>query len=169
MQMTEMKERHLPKVLAIYNYYVVNTTISFHTEPLSLDEMQQNTWNGHPRFKSYVMEEAGGMIGYALLAQHKNKQAYDVTAEITIYISPDHVGRQLGAEAVGFLEEQARQLGFHALVATICTENERSIRLFERLGYEKSAYFREVGRKFDRWLDVVSYQKIIGESKCTAE
>ncbi|WP_138754112.1 GNAT family N-acetyltransferase [Paenibacillus sinopodophylli] len=76
-------------------------------------------------------------------------------------MGPDHVGKKVGTAAVQFLEAKARELGFHVLIATICTENERSISLFERLGDEKAAQFKEIGQKFGRWLNIASYQKII--------
>lgn len=165
MRIIEIEERHLLKVLEIYNYYVTNTTVSFHTRELSLDEIRKNVMNGNSRYKTYVIEDQDLIIGYALLTQYKNKQAYDVTAEISIYINPDHLGRRIGTDAIRFLETKARELRFHVLIATICTENERSIRLFERLGYEKCAHFKKIGYKFDRWLDIASYQKIISECK----
>lgn len=161
LQIIEIEEQHLQKVLEIYNYYVIHSTVSFHTVELTLDEMRHTVLNGNPRYKTYILEDAGLTIGYALLTQHKNKQAYDVTAEVTVYLDPDHLGKRAGTMAITFLETKARELGFHVLVATICTENERSIRMFERLGYEKSAHFKEIGNKFGRWLDIASYQKII--------
>lgn len=162
MQLIEVSEQHLAQLQTIYNYYVSHTTVSFHTEELTLDEMRSNVMNGQPRYQTYVIEEQDAIIGYALLTQHKNKQAYDGTAEVTIYIAPDYLGSGIGTKAISSLELQAKVLGFHVLVATICTENERSIRLFERLGYEKCAHFKEVGYKFGRRLDIASYQKIIG-------
>ncbi|GKS13508.1 hypothetical protein YDYSY3_45080 [Paenibacillus chitinolyticus] len=61
---------------------------------------------------------------------------------------------------VQVLSGDKRYRTYDALVATIRTENERSIRLFERLGYQKCAHFKEIGRKFDRCLDIASYQKL---------
>ncbi|WP_127507210.1 GNAT family N-acetyltransferase [Paenibacillus humicus] len=164
MIMKPIEERHLRQALHTYNHYVLNTTISFHTEALSLEEMRANVMGGDPRYRTYIIEEEGAYVGYALLTRHKNKQAYDTTAEITIYLDPNHRGKGTGSRAVASLEEKAAGLGFHMLVATVCTENERSIALFERLGYEKCAHFRQVGRKFGRWLDIASYQKIVGSS-----
>ncbi|WP_029192538.1 GNAT family N-acetyltransferase [Paenibacillus harenae] len=163
MHFIEIEEHHLSRVLTIYNYYVTNTTVSFHAKELSLDEMRNHVMHGNPRYKTYVIHDQDSMVGYALLTQHKNKQAYDVTAEVSIYIDPDQLGKRLGTEAIAFLETKAKQLGFHTLIATICTENERSIRLFERYGYEKCALFKEVGYKFNRRLDIASYQKIISD------
>ncbi len=157
----EIEEKHLPQIRNIYNYYVENTTISFHTEPLTLGEIRANVMHPNPKYNSYVILEAEEIKGYILTTQHKNKQAYDVTAEVTIYLDPNQLGQGVGSKAITFLEEQGRANGFHVLIATICTENERSIRLFERHGYMKCAHFKEIGYKFGRRLDIASYQKII--------
>ncbi|UQZ36266.1 GNAT family N-acetyltransferase [Paenibacillus sp. PK3_47] len=159
---TEIGEEHLEDVLDIYNYYVMNTTVSFHTEPQTLQEMRQAVLNGDHRFKSYAIVQDGSMRGYVLIARHKNKQAYDTSGEISIYLRPGQGGRGLGGEALSFIEEQAAELGFLVLVATVCADNEPSRRLFLKHGYEQSALFREIGYKFGRWLDIVSYQKIVG-------
>lgn len=160
---TEIREEHLAEVLDIYNYYVLNTTVSFHTDPLSLDEMRLAVLNNDARFKSYVIQCDGEMQGYVLITRHKNKQAYDSSGEISVYLKPDCTGRRVGQAALSFIERRAAELDFHVLVATVCSENERSRNLFLRNGYEQSAYFKEIGSKFGRRLDIASYQKIIGK------
>lgn len=55
----EITEEHLAGVLDIYNYYVLNTTVSFHTDPQTLMQMRQSVLNGDPRFKSYVLLQDG--------------------------------------------------------------------------------------------------------------
>jgi phosphinothricin acetyltransferase len=157
----EIKEEHLQEVADIYNYYVEHTTVSFHTEPLNLEEMREAVMKVSSLYFTYIIQHNGTMIGYVLLTQHKNKQAYDTCAEVTIYLKPGSVGHGVGSIALTFIEEKARERGFHVLVATICKENERSASLFEKHGYVQCAHFKEVGFKFDRWLDIVSYQKII--------
>jgi L-amino acid N-acyltransferase YncA len=158
----EITDEHLAGVLDIYNYYVLNTTVSFHTEPQSLAQMRQSVLNGDPRFKSYVLLRDGELQGYVLITRHKNKEAYDTSGEVSIYLKPGCGGQGLGGQSLRFIEERAAGLGFHVLVATVCADNEPSRRLFARHGYEQSALFKEIGRKFGRWLDIVSYQKIIG-------
>ncbi|WP_458118828.1 N-acetyltransferase family protein [Paenibacillus sp. Z6-24] len=165
-QFETVQEQHLPSILSIYNYYVLHTTVSFHTEPLSLEQMRTQLMNVPSHYKSYIIrdnEAPADIAGYILVTPHKSKQAYDTTAEVTIYLHPYHTGKGLGSQALRFLEEEASGSGFHVLVATVCTENVNSIRLFERHGYEKCAHFRQIGRKFDRWLDIASYQKIMEE------
>lgn len=155
----EIGEEHMAVATEIYNHYVLNTTVSFHTEPLTVEEMTRNTLNPDPRFASYAILQDGEMQGYILITRHKNKQAYDVTGEISVYLKPEATGRQLGRPALAFIEREAAENGFHMLVATICSENGPSRNFFERNGYEQSAYYREIGRKFGRWLDIVVYQK----------
>jgi phosphinothricin acetyltransferase len=71
----------------------------------------------------------------------------------------------LGGSIVAFLEKTAvsRQIG--VILASISGENTASIRLFEKMGYEKCAHYKEVGEKFGRLLDVVDYQKILKSKK----
>ncbi|WP_248926854.1 GNAT family N-acetyltransferase [Paenibacillus hamazuiensis] len=157
----EITDEHLEEVAGIYNYFVENTTITFHTECVSVQEMRESVIHPNPRFKSFVVEQDGAIAGYVLIAQHKKKQAYDTSGEVTIYLKPDCVGAGIGAKALQFIEDVARQNGFHVLVVTICTENERSMRLFEKNGYRQCAHFKEIGRKFGRWLDIATYQKIL--------
>jgi L-amino acid N-acyltransferase YncA len=169
MLILELEENHLAKVLSIYNYYIAHTTVSLHTVELSLDEIRNYLVSRNPRYKTYVIEDDGLVIGYALFTQHKNREAYDRTAELAIYLDPLFIGNKVGPKVITFLEEKAREAGYHVLIATICSENERSIRLFERLGYAKCAHFREGGYQFDRGLDRTSYQKILKDKRVTIQ
>jgi L-amino acid N-acyltransferase YncA len=157
----EIKEEDLREVADIYNYYVQHTTVSFHTEALTLEEMREAVMRVSSIYSTYIIRLDGKITGYVLLTQHKNKQAYDACAEVTIYLKSGTIGQGIGSKALTFLEEKAKERGFHVLVATICSENERSASLFEKYGYVQCAHFKEVGFKFGRRLDIVSYQKII--------
>ncbi|WP_240661953.1 GNAT family N-acetyltransferase [Paenibacillus xylanexedens] len=161
MTFEEVTEQHLPEIREIYNYYVMNTTISFHKEELDLDQIKSSVMNKDTRYKTYVIFENNQMMGYVLITQYKSKQAYDICGEVTIYLKPDILGKGLGKQALRFIEKVAKEQGFHTLIATICMENTRSKSLFERNGYEQCALFKEIGYKFDRKLDIGSFQKIL--------
>lgn len=158
----ELKEEHLPEVSEIYNYYIVNTTVTFHMHELSADEMRDIVFFDSDKYKSFIIKQDEKVCGYVILAQYKKREAYDGTAEVTVYLKDDCCGRGIGSMAVRFVEQHAREKGFHALLAFICGENVKSIALFEKNGYFKCAHYKEIGRKFGRLLDVVSYEKIIG-------
>jgi phosphinothricin acetyltransferase len=78
-----------------------------------------------------------------------------------VYLSHENIGKGIGNAALRYIEEFAKGRGFHTLIATICGDNDKSIKVFVRNGYEKCAHFKQVGRKFGQWLDVVAYQKIL--------
>lgn len=157
----EICEEHIKVVADIYNYFVTNTTVSFHTEQVTISEMRESVINSNPRFKSFVIDYNEKIVGYVLITQHKKKQAYDVSAEVTIYLNPNYVGKGIGGKALKFIESVAFTNGFHVLVATICSENGNSRYLFEKNGYYQCAHFKEIGMKFERRLDIYTYQKII--------
>ncbi len=157
----ELKEEYLPEVASIYNYYVLNTSATFHAHPLSTDEMRELVFFESPRYKTYAIVDDHTLFGYLIITQHKKREAYDGTAEVTIYLKPEYTGKGIGSPALRFAEEVAKKFGIHVLVATICGENNMSIKLFEKNGFVKCAHYKEVGKKFGQWLDVVAYQKII--------
>lgn len=156
-----INQQHLNEIKEIYNYYVANTTISFHTVELDIDEIKASVMNKNPRYTSYVIYQEYEIKGYVLITQYKSKQAYDICGEVTIYLKPDCLGQGLGRQALHFIEGVAREQGFHTLIATICMENSRSKSLFEQNGYEQCALFKEIGYKFDRKLDIGSFQKML--------
>jgi L-amino acid N-acyltransferase YncA len=161
LEFKEISDEYLPEVLKIYNYFVLNTTVSFHTEARTLAEIKESVMSKNPRYPTYMIEQENEIKGYVLITQHKNRQAYEGTGEVTIYLKPECGGQGIGGRALAFIEEIARKIGFHVLIATICTENERSKTLFEKNGYTQAAHFKEIGYKFGRRLDIWSYQKMM--------
>ncbi|SET11292.1 phosphinothricin acetyltransferase [Natronincola peptidivorans] len=154
-------EEDIPKLLEIYNHYVLNTTATFHVKALTQGEMRDIVLFEDPKYQTLVIMEGEDIIGYVILGQHKRREAYDTTGEVSVYLSPNLVGRGVGSMALREIEAFAKIKSFHVLTATICATNQKSIKLFERNGYVKCAHYKEVGKKFDKWLDSVVYQKIL--------
>ena len=148
-------------LLPVYNYYVRTSTATFHTEEIDETTFRGLLFPGYPRYDSWAVVVEGKAVGYVILARYKPREAYDGTAEVTIYLDPAFSAKGLGSAALTFVEARAREREFHNLLAIICGENTASIRLFEKHGYKQCAHYHEVGRKFGRWLDVVSYEKLL--------
>ena len=159
MTLKPLAETDFPIVKEIYDWYIVNSTATFHTEPIAIDELKSFIYVGDARFRSFLVMMDGQTVGYSYLTRYKNRQAYDRTAEITLYLKHDLVGKGIGTEVVTQMEEIARQGGLKTLLAIVTGENDKSIRLFEKNGYEKCAHFKRVGEKFGRVLDVLGFQK----------
>lgn len=157
-----VQETHIPVLLDIYNWYIANSTATFHMNPLPMREFHEMLMATDDRFltTSRSIRCDGILCGYVYFAPYKKREAYRKSSEITIYLHPDQVGKGIGRLAVAEMEKIARDNGVHTLLSVICGENEGSIALFEKTGYEKVAHMKEVGMKFGRLLDVVIYQKI---------
>lgn len=161
LEFNKLTPEELPAVLDIYTYYIENSTATFHMHPLSLDEMRGIVFFEDPKYRTFTIKMDGELCGYVLLTRYKPREAYDGTAEVTVYLKPEYTGRGMGEEAIRFIEKFARQKQFHVLVAIITGGNSPSIRAFEKNGFVKCAHFKEMGKKFGRLLDVVAYQKIL--------
>lgn len=145
----------------IYNHAVLNTTATFDTEPV--DAKSRRTWLSKrgPEHPVVVAEEGGSVVGWAALSPWSDRCAYRSSVELSVYVAPDRLRRGIGRALAEHLLTLAPSLGVHAVLARICTENATSIALVERLGFEPCGVQREVGRKFDHWLDVAVYEMIV--------
>lgn len=148
-------------LLPVYNHYVRTDTATFHTQEIDEATFRALLFPGYPRYDSWVLWSEGRRVGYVILARYKPREAYDGSAEVTIYLDPSFPGKGAGSAALAFVEARARERQFHNLLAIICGENTASIKLFEKFGYTKCAHYHEVGKKFGRWLDVVSYERLL--------
>ena len=147
----------------VYNHYVENSTATFQTEPVTPAEWAAEATGGEPgRHGAWAIEHDGTFAGYVLVTPFKARCAYRDTAEVTVYLAPEQVGRGLGRDALAHIDAHAATAGLHALLAVVCAENTTSLTAFERAGYERVAHLREVGNKFDRLLDVVYLEKVVG-------
>lgn len=147
----------------IYDYYILNSTATFHTEKIIIQELKEAIFTDHPVYKSYLIETSGTICGFCYYTWYKKRQAYNRTSEVTIYLKPEFHGKGIGKITLDFLEKDSFKNGIKVLIGIITGENEASIHLFEKAGYEKCAHFKQVGEKFGRILDVVAYQKIVIE------
>lgn len=148
-------------IAAIYNEYIVGTTISFEQRPLTTDEMSERISAISSSYPYFVCEDAGNVVGYCYAHAWKERAAYKHTYETTIYISPAHHGKGIGRLLMERLIETCHNAGCHSLIACITGDNQPSIRFHEQLGFRRASLFHQVGRKFGRWLDVVDYELLL--------
>lgn len=155
----DVQQADLPMLADILNYYVLNTTVTFHKEPLKAEDMAEKVFFSQPYYICFSIMVAGHVIGYCAVSQWKKQEAYRNTAEINIYLHPDYTGKGIGSFAIKHLEDFAKKNDIHNLIAGLCSENTPSKSLFEKNGYDHCATFQKVGNKFGRVLDVIYLQK----------
>ncbi len=150
-------------IVEIYNYYVLNTEISFEEDAVSVEEMGGRIEEKIKKFPWIAYVEGGELLGYAYAGQWKERSAYRHTVEDTIYVRAGEVGRGIGRKLFeGLLEELAKDKEVHAIMGVIALPNEKSVLMHERNGFIKAAHFREVGFKNNKWIDVGYWEKVMG-------
>ena len=152
----------LPQVLAIYNHYVANSTVTFDEHPLALSDLRSKFDQVRGLgFPFLVAESPGGQVlGYAYVFPWKLRAAYRFTVESSIYLGPAATGKGLGRVLMAELLDQCRQAGIREIVAVIADQGaEASVALHHGFGFTEIGRLGRVGYKFDRWLGTILMQK----------
>jgi phosphinothricin acetyltransferase len=152
-----------PAICGIYNYYIVNTAITFEEDPISSAEMDRRIRDVTANYPWFVREEGGEILAYAYVNKWKERAAYRYAAELSIYVQHGKVGQGIGGKLFAHLLEAVKQTEIHALVSGITMPNERSISLHEKFGFRKIAQFNEIGFKLNTWLDVGYWELVLSE------
>jgi phosphinothricin acetyltransferase len=162
MQIRDAVESDLPGLLAIYNDVIATSTAVYAYVPVTLEDRTQwwhtRVGQGYPVL---VAVNESGVLGFSTFGDFRPWPGYRFTIEHSVHVRADCRGQGVGRELVKALFPRASALGKHVMIAGVDAANEASIRFHERLGFEKTAHLREVGHKFDRWLDLVFLQRWI--------
>jgi len=152
----------IPGILAIYNDAVLHTTASYDYEPTTL-EARTAWYEAHmqQRMPIFVAEDGGAIVGWSALHPYHPRIGYRYTVENSVYVAAERRGQGIGRTLLAPLIARARELGIHALIAAIDADNATSIRLHARFGFVQVGQLKEVGYKFDRWLDVIFMQLLL--------
>ncbi|WP_028885832.1 arsinothricin resistance N-acetyltransferase ArsN1 family B [Teredinibacter turnerae] len=149
----------------IYNYYINETVISFEQTPLSEAEMAERIAKISANYPWLVAEEDGEILGFAYVALWQERVAYRHSLVTTVYLNRSHTGRGLGKALYEALFEALVTVDCRVLVAGIALPNAASVALHEKVGFEKVAHFKDVGRKHGQWVDVGYWQKTINTDR----
>lgn len=151
------------RICAIYNHYVEHEIATFEAEPVPVQDMRERISAASEERPWFVYEVDDTVAGYAYSSAWQSRCAYRFSLETTVYLSHEHLGRGIGTELYRYLIDAIRNQKIHSLIAAIALPNHASVALHEKLGFEKIGHFREVGWKFDQWIDV-GYWELIFDS-----
>lgn len=164
------------KLLDIYAPYVTGTAITFEYEVPSPDEFRSRIERTLQKYPYLVAESGGDILGYAYTGPFVGRQAYDWSAETSIYLRQDNRGMGLGRRLYEAIEDISRAqhiLNLNACIGYPETDDEyltkNSVQFHEHMGYRFAGQFHKCGYKFGRWYDMVWMEKIIGEHPDTPE
>jgi len=144
----------------IYNHYVVHSTTTYDVVPITAEERARWFAEHGPEHPVIVAEQSGEVLGFGSLSRFRTRFAYRHSAEDSVFVRHDCFRQGIGSAILADLVARAKAIGHHTLIGGIDAEQEASILLHARHGFEEVARFREVGYKFERWLDVVFMQRV---------
>lgn len=153
----------LPQILDIYNEIIATSTAVYALQPTTLDE-RRAWYEGRVRagYPVIVAEGDDGIAGFASFGEFRGSwPGYRYTVEHSVHVRADLRGRRIGSELVRALFPPAIAMGKHVMIGGVDAANAGSLRMHERLGFERVAHFREVGHKFGRWLDLIFLQRYL--------
>jgi phosphinothricin acetyltransferase len=146
----------LARITEIYNYYVLNTPVTFDVEAYTVE--RREAWFAQfgvsGRYRLIVAEENGVVKGYAGTTRFRPKAAYETTVETTIYCAPEAVGKGMGVRLYSELFARLKSEDIHRFVAGYALPNAASEALHRRFGFKVVGVFSENGRKFGKYWDV---------------
>ena len=159
------RDSDVAAISAIYHHHVLHGTGTFEMDPPGQAEMAQRRLDVLSKGLPYLVSESQGQVlGFAYCNWFKPRPAYRFSAEDSIYLAPDALGRGVGRALLAELALQAERAGLRQLIAVIGdSANAGSIGVHRSVGFEPVGVLKACGWKFDRWLDVVMMQKSLGQ------
>lgn len=149
------------QLVAIYNYYIAHTLITFEEELLTPTQFQERIQKIQQAYPFILFEENGEILGFAYANKWRERSAYRFALETSVYVKQGHFGKKIGLQLYEHLFELLKKNGTKQLIGVITLPNDISVALHEKLGFVKAAHFKEVGLKFGKWCDVGFWQKSI--------
>ncbi|MFT4221350.1 GNAT family N-acetyltransferase [Dysgonomonas sp.] len=150
------------RIAEIYNYYIEKTIVTFEYDRVSESDIQQRIQKVQKKgFPYFVYEKDGKVIGYAYLNNWRERVAYDITLETSVYLDRDLIGGGIGSVLYQELIDRARKINIHSLIGVISLPNEQSQKLHRKFKFGLIGNFRESGVKFGKLIDVEFWQLIL--------
>jgi L-amino acid N-acyltransferase YncA len=144
----------------IYNHYVSKTFITFEEDEVSAPEIARRIEEaGTAGLPWLVAERESRIVGYAYATKWRGRPAYRFSTEVAVYVDPACARIGIGTRLYEELFPKLQARGIHAVMGGIALPNEASVALHEKFGFSKVAHFKEVGFKFNEWIDVGYWQR----------
>lgn len=156
-------EQHGAPILAIFNHAILHTTALYEYRPRTLPEIKR--WfdaKARADFPVIGLTDSNGLLlGFASYGSFRPQAAFLHSVEHSIYVQPDYQGRGLGKILLQAVIEAATRQHYRILIGAIDSSNHASIALHQQLAFQHSGTLHQVAYKFERWLDLAFYQRLL--------
>lgn len=157
-------KKDIPSILQIVNHEILNSTVIYdyieHTIKQQIEWFKQKQKNNMPVI---VAVKKNTVIGFGTYSIFRPWEAYKLSLEHSVYVDKDYRSHGIGKLLMAELINLAKKEGYHTMVAGIDTSNKMSVEFHEKFGFREIGVFKEVGYKFDRWLDLIFMQLLLNK------
>ncbi len=158
----QARREDLSDIATIYNHEVANSIATFDLEAPDLTYWERRLEGTHAGDHLLVAVDADSdVVGYAYSWSFRPRPAYDLTRETSIYLDPSVRGQGIARRLYPALLDTMAESGVHSAIAAVALPNPGSIALHEACGFVHAGTMRQVGYKFDQWIDMAFYQKLL--------
>jgi L-amino acid N-acyltransferase YncA len=154
-------ESDLDAINEIYNYYVLHSTCTYQEQPESIEARRAWFARHSEKHPVIVAEIDGQVIGWGSLSPFRERAAYRFTVENAVYVRHDAHRKGVGSALLHDLIQRASSIGHKAIIGAIDAEQAGSLALHAKFGFQMVGRLKQVGFKFDRWLDVIYMELIL--------
>src|SRR5665647_610867 len=155
-QLKECSEKQLPKILAIFNEAILNSTALYDYKPRTLDMMY--SWFADKQKGNYpvigAFDQEGTLLGFMSYGVFRVRPAYKYTVEHSVYVRSDMRGQGIGKVLLKEIIKKAEEQNYHVIIGGIDASNLLSIQLHEKEGFVSCGLVKQAGYKFGKWLDL---------------
>ncbi|MCY1152766.1 MAG: GNAT family N-acetyltransferase [Sphaerochaetaceae bacterium] len=156
-----VREDDVREILDIYAPYVKNTSITFECTTPSLKDFNKKVSKVTSFYPFLVCEVNNSVIGYAYADRIREREAYDWDVELSIYLNQNYSNLGIGKILYEALLDILKLQNIYNAYGVITLPNKASVKLHKKLGFKEIGVFHNTGFKFNKWYDVIWFEKTI--------
>jgi phosphinothricin acetyltransferase len=149
-------------IARIYNHYIAHSTCTFEEHPVTDADMAERIrvvvdsdlpW--------LVFEHQGQVVGYCYAKRWNARSAYRFTVESSVYVDNETPTKGVGSRLYDALFNDLQARGVKNIMSVITLPNDASVKFHDKMGMQQVGHFKQIGFKFEQWLDVGYWQKVL--------
>lgn len=157
------EEKDCESILNIYAPFITDSVITFECQVPTPKEFGERMAHIQGKFPWLVCESNNDIVGYAYASAFREREAYQWSADLSVYVSPMHHRKNIGRALYYALIEILKLLGYYNVYAGVTVPNIKSESLHEAVGFQTVGIYHNTGYKLNRWHDVKWYELKIAE------
>lgn len=151
----------LPAILSIYNQGIEDRIATLELDQKDMDYMMRWFAERSTRYRVFVAEVNGTVIGWASINPYSHRAAYAGVGDLSVYIQRDWRGKKIGQALLQAVEAHAKEHGFHKIVLFTFPLNVVGQGLYHKMGFREVGIFREHGKIDGKYVDVMAMEKLL--------